>query len=255
MLAPKDKRTLIFIPTYNERDNVEWLFSGIKALNLSVDILFIDDNSPDGTGKILDKLALTHPELKVVHQAGKAGIGKAHKVGIAWAYKNGYSTLVTMDADLTHSPQDIPRLLEPSQTHHVVVGSRHLQKDSLEGWNLSRKILTRLGNFLTTYVLGMKQDATGAFRVYRLDSIPSELFNAVRSDSYSFFFESLHLLNTNHFTIKEVPIALPPRTYGSSKMQIKDILISLKGLMVLFIEGKFQRKQFVPRNLSEAKKL
>jgi len=246
---------LVFIPTYNEKDNVEWLFSGIKVLNLPLDVLFVDDNSPDGTGRILDELAVKNSEIKVLHQEGKAGIGKAHKVGIAWAYQQGYETLVTMDADLTHSPHDIPRLLEFSPQFSVVLGSRHLQKNSLEGWNFIRKLLTRVGKILTTHMLGIKQDATGAFRVYRLDVIPPDLFQSVRSDSYSFFFESLNLLHSNSFSIKEVPIALPPRTYGSSKMSFKDIAKSIQALLILYVEGKFRRKRFLPRNQPNPVKL
>ncbi len=250
-----NKNTLVFIPTYNEKDNVEWLLSSIKALKLPLDILFVDDNSPDGTGKLLDELAFKNPEMKVIHQAGKAGIGTAHKVGIAWAYQQGYQKLITMDADLTHSPHDIARLLEHSEKFSVVLGSRYLQENSLEGWNPMRKILTRVGNILTTHLLGIKQDATGAFRAYRLDIIPLELFQSVRSNSYSFFFESLHLLHSNSFQIKEVPIALPPRTYGSSKMRLRDIFGSVKNLFVIFLEGKLRKKHFLPNNHSNSGKI
>ena len=239
---------MIFIPTYNEKDNVEWLFNGIKAQALPLDILFVDDNSPDGTGTLLDEIAAKNPEMKVLHQAGKAGIGNAHKVGIQWAYDHGYDKLITMDSDLTHSPHDIPRLLEHSEQFAVVLGSRYMQENSLVGWNPVRKILTRVGNILTTHMLGIKQDATGAFRAYRLDIIPPALFQSVRSNSYSFFFESLHLLHSNSFSIKEIPIALPPRTYGSSKMQLKDIFGSLKNLLVIFVEGRLNKKHFLPRN-------
>ena len=255
MSVNPNKRALVFIPTYNEKDNVEWLLNAIKALNLPLDILFVDDNSPDGTGKILDELAKSNPEMRISHQPGKAGIGNAHKVGIAWAYAQGYEKLITMDADLTHSPHDIPRLLEHSDDFSVVLGSRYLQENSLDGWNPIRKILTRVGNILTTHMLGIKQDATGAFRVYRLDTIPPALFQSVRSNSYSFFFESLHLLHTNTFSIKEIPIALPPRTYGSSKMQLKDIFGSVKNLFVIFLEGKLRKKHFLPRNHPNSGKL
>ena len=248
MSVIKKSRTLVFIPTYNEKDNVKWLFSGIKALNLPLDILFVDDNSPDGTGDILDAIAKENPEVKVLHQAGKLGIGFAHKAGITWAYQEGYTRLITMDADLTHSPQDIPKLLEHSPNFSVVLGSRYLQKNSLEGWNALRKTLTRIGNILTTHLLGIKQDATGAFRAYRLDIIPLELFQSVQSNSYSFFFESLHLLHSNSFQIKEVPIALPPRTYGNSKMRLRDIFGSLKILFVIFIGSKLNKKKFLPLN-------
>jgi dolichol-phosphate mannosyltransferase len=239
------------VPTYNERDNVEWLFDGIRSLGLPLDVLFVDDNSPDGTGDVLDSMAAKHPEIRVLHRPGKAGIGRAHKVGIHKAYEMGYRTLITMDADLTHSPHDIPKFLEQSGSNDVVVGSRHLMKDSLAGWSVIRRVLTHVGKLLTTHMLGIREDATGAFRVYRLDVIPPALFDSVNSDSYSFFFESLYVLNRNGFSIREVPIALPPRTYGSSKMNLRDILISIKTLLVIFIQGRFTKRQFGPRRRTE----
>ena len=131
-------KAAIMLPTYNEAGNITKIVEAILGLESTVElkelglekflIVIVDDNSPDGTGKVLDELAKSNPEIKVVHQAGKAGIGKAHKVGIAWAYHEGYEVLVTMDADLTHSPHDIPRLLEHSPHFSVVLGSRHLQK-------------------------------------------------------------------------------------------------------------------------------
>jgi dolichol-phosphate mannosyltransferase len=243
-------RTLVLIPTYNERDNVEWLFQGLQSLKLPFDILFVDDNSPDGTGKLLDELASQHPQVKVLHREGKAGIGSAHKFGIKYSYEQNYELLITMDADLTHSPKDIPKLLAQAEKYDAVVGSRYMQENSLEGWNLLRKFLTKTGNFLTTYLLGLKQDATGAFRLYRLDVLPSELFESIQSDGYSFFFESLHLIHQSRFKINEVPISLPPRTYGSSKMSYRDAFKSLTVLFSLFFQGLFRRKQFSPKQKS-----
>src|SRR5215470_6611419 len=196
--------TLIFIPTYNEAENVGALFHSIRKLNLDAEILFLDDNSPDGTGTIIDELAAANPGVYTIHRAGKLGIGSAHVTGIRWAYESGYRLLVTMDCDFTHSPDRIPDFLAAATEYDVVIGSRYMQKDSLATWNLLRKTLTRVGHLLTITLLGMPYDATGAFRIYHLDRIPPGLFTLVYSRSYSFFFESLYVLWLNNFRIKEI---------------------------------------------------
>jgi dolichol-phosphate mannosyltransferase len=225
--------TLIFVPTYNERENVERLCLELLDLNLQADILFLDDNSPDGTGDIIDRLAVDHENVSAIHRRGKLGIGSAHQDGINWAYDQGYRTLITMDCDFTHRPQDVPEFLRRSEDTDVVIGSRYMRDESLSDWTLFRKAMTSLGHFLTTTLLRMKYDATGAFRAYRLDNIPRETFTRVRSKSYSFFFESLYALHVNRHSIAEVPIALPARTYGHSKMRASDAIGSLIRLIIL----------------------
>ncbi len=231
-------KPLIFIPTYNERDNIRALFEQIQALGLDFDYLLLDDNSPDGTGDVMDEIARRNPSVKVLHRSGKLGIGSAHKAGIRYAYKNGYDCFVSLDADFTHPPSYIPRLFEA--TADVVLGSRHMEKNSLDGWNVFRKSLTKLGYFLTTQVLGLKYDATGAFRLYRLNRIPETFLDRVTSNGYAFFFESLYVLHRNGASIAEIPIALPPRTYGSSKMSYREILRSVKLLGKLAVRGTFR---------------
>jgi dolichol-phosphate mannosyltransferase len=237
-------RTVVFIPTYNERENVERLFLEITALGLGLDILFMDDNSPDGTGQILDDLAVSNSHLTVLHRQGKLGIGSAHREGIRWAYEHGYEFLITMDCDFTHSPQTILALLKEKDKADIVVGSRYMLKDSLEGWNLFRCILTKLGHILTVVFLKLPYDATGALRLYRLQRIPPSLFDRVRSQGYSFLYESLFILNYNKFRILEIPIKLPARTYGHSKMRLVDAWQSFRRLLVLFFHRLFNRKRF-----------
>ena len=215
-------RSLIFVPTYNERENAPRMLEQLLALKLDADIVFLDDNSPDGTGQVLDELAKQHPRLSVIHRSGKLGIGSAHQDGIAYAYDRGYQALLTMDCDFTHSPADIPRFFELAEQCDVVVGSRFLQKDSLPGWNLMRRFLTNFGHFLTRRMLRIEHDATGAFRLYRLDRIPRETFGLVEPRGYAFFFESLFVLARNNCRIAEVPIVLPARTYGHSKMSWRE---------------------------------
>jgi dolichol-phosphate mannosyltransferase len=240
-----EARTLVMIPTYNESENVEVIASGVLASATDADLLFVDDGSPDGTGAILDRLARACPRLQVLHRAGKLGIGSAHKAGIRWAYEHGYTRLVTMDSDLSHSPSDIPRLLAASNDADVVVGSRFAEANSLEGWAWTRKLLTHLGHRLTTIFLQLPQDCTNAFRVYRLDRIPADFFETVQSTSYSFFLESLHRLNISGFCISQVAIKLPPRTYGHSKMRLKDIAYSVRVILQLAWRTRSNRASMV----------
>lgn len=233
------------IPTYNERENVEALANEIIAQRMPLDILFIDDNSPDGTGKALDALAKKNSGIKVLHRSGKLGIGSAHQDGIAYAYDRGYSKLITMDCDFTHRPSDIPAFIEKAKHASVVVGSRYRQKKSLDGWNILRKVLTHVGHVLTAIFLRLPYDATGAFRLYDLTVIPRHLFGAVSSLGYSFFFESLYILHFNRYTIAEVPIALPARTYGHSKMRLKDAWKSFSFLFSIFINTKINHERFL----------
>lgn len=239
------KRTLIFIPTYNESSNVGPICTEILALGLDADLVFMDDNSPDGTGKLLDDLAKQHPRASVIHRAGKSGIGSAHLDGIAFAYDRGYERLVTMDCDFTHSPSLIPAFLEASEHADVVVGSRYMGEESLPGWTILRKLLTRMGHVLTKSMLGISQDATGAFRVYDLGSIPRALFDLVQSRGYAFFFESLLIVNKNHFSIAEVAVKLPARTAGHSKMSIIEVQRSLTTLIKLLVQSRKEPSRFL----------
>ena len=224
---------LVVIPTYNEVGNVEQLAHEIISKQSNVDLLFIDDNSPDGTGQILDQLSKSISGIQVLHRDKKSGIGSAHLAGIHWAYENGYRFLITMDSDFSHSPDFISRFLEKAQTSDVTVGSRFKCKDGLIEWNFYRKVLTHLGHYLTKKLLGMPYDATGAFRAYRLDSIPREVFLEIQSKGYSFFYESLYLFYRKGIPIEEIEIRLPSRTYGHSKMRLMDIIHGLAFLVLL----------------------
>jgi len=238
------EKTLIFIPTYEERDNVSRMLSEVLRHVPGADVVFMDDNSPDGTGDLLDDLAKSEPRLTVLHRAGKLGVGGAHLDGIAYAYDHGYDALVTLDCDFTHSPSDIPVLLAESGNADLTIGSRYLRPDSLPGWNLVRRMLTNVGHLLTVNMLGVEGDATGAFRVYRLSRIPRDLFALVQARGYAFFFESLFIARQNGLVVREVPITLPPRTYGHSKMSLVEIQRSVTQLFALFVANKTNPAQF-----------
>lgn len=232
---------LIFIPTYNEGENIESLYREIKDLNLDSDILFIDDNSQDGTREIIDDLAMRNSNIHVIHRPNKMGIGSAHLEGIGFAYKNKYKTLITMDCDFTHKTKHLANFLTISQGHDLILGSRYIEKDSLKDWNLYRKFLTHFGHFLTMSLLKIPYDATGAYRLYNLDTINPDLFKLVKSRSYSFFFESLYILLQHKVRVKEIAIELPKRCYGHSKMNMRDICNSLFRLAALYIRYLFRK--------------
>jgi len=239
------KKLLIFIPTYNEVENVRIILEQLVSLNLNADIFFVDDNSPDGTGVLLNQLAFQYPGVIVEHRPIKAGIGSAHRYGINWAYDHGYQSLLTMDCDLTHSPEYISLFLSQADSSDLIVGSRFLDKKSLSDWNLGRYFLTHLGHFVTRLFLGMPYDSTGAFRFYKLNRIPQQFLYSVKSNSYSFFFESLFVLHRNKLKITEISTVLPARTYGHSKMQLKDTIASIRQLLRLLF-----RRLFQPHSLS-----
>ncbi len=228
---------LVIVPTYNEAANVAIMTEKLLVVVPEVDILFVDDSSPDGTGEIIDQIAKIQPRVRGLHRALKDGIGAAHIAGLTKAINDGYRTVITMDGDLTHSPEDIPRMLEASKDADVVLGSRYLQEGSLKGWNPIRKLTTHLAHVLTRVILGLPYDCTGAFRVYRMDRLPRGIFSLVRSKTYPFFFESVFVFHLNRLKIQQVPIKLPPRTYGSSKMPFSE---PFRGVVHLFKVGALQ---------------
>ncbi len=235
-------KTLIFIPTLNESGNSTKLIGEFKKLNLNADVLFLDDNSTDGTGVEQDQLAQNNPWVKVIHRKGVRGIGSAHKIAIKHAFDNGYGTLVTMDADFTHPPEYIPVLLKNEAGTDIIVGSRHLKKESIEGWHLFRRIMTKSAHFMTTFMLNLPYDSTNAFRYYNLKKVPRQIFELVESNSYSFFYESLFILHFNGISISEISMRLPPREAGSSKMRLRDVWRSISFLFTLKLKALLGQK-------------
>jgi len=241
---------LILIPTYNESDNVQRIYFQIRHLYNDFHILFIDDNSPDGTGKIIDQLIRSDAKIHVLHRKSKLGIGSAHLQGIKWAYQHHFKNLLTMDCDFSHSPKYIKKFLYYSKIYDVVIGSRYLKHNSLADWNWYRKALTYLGHLFTKYLLQIPYDASGAYRFYKLNKINKKCFNLITAKNYSFFFESLLVFKLNKYSIKEFPIVLPSRTHGYSKMTLIDAAMSLKRLIKDFFIILRNRKAFLDINYS-----
>jgi len=234
-----DNKPLIFIPTYNEASNVVKLYNHLKDIGIEVDILFLDDNSPDGTGKILEKLRQEDNSLFIIHRKEKLGIGSAHINGIRWAYNNNYKILITMDSDYSHSPDDIGKFLKISENNDLIVGTRFAKKDGMGELSLVRKLLSLSAHFMTKYLLKVPYDCTNGFRLYRLDKIPQNLFDEVKSHSYSFFFESLFIIHNRKLKVEEIAIKLGVRAHGDSNMSINDTLLSIKMLLKLLKEKFF----------------
>ena len=238
---------VIAIPTYNEIDNIHIICSRVFAAMPDAKLWFIDDNSPDGTGQHLDFLAENDSRIQVFHRAGKLGVGSAHIHAILHAYEQRIETLVTMDADLTHSPErinEMMHLLRESDAA-VVLTSRFIAKGGLTGWSITRRILTNLGHLLTKILLLLPYDASGAFRAYNLSQIPKECFTITKSTGYSFFYESLKIFVINELKIEEIPITLPARTQGHSKMKLSDIFHSLTYMIKLAWSTLAHRKRFI----------
>lgn len=231
-LSPSENTLLIFLPTYNERNNVTDMVRRINALNISADILFIDDNSPDGTGKVLDALSQHDPGVAVIHRQSRSGIGSGHREAIQLACRKGYKYLITMDADLTHAPEDIPAFLAHAENADVVVGSRFLS-GSIDRRGICQRLASRLTHRMTTLVLGLSLDVTNAFRLYRLDKLDDAIFSSLESQDYDFFLESISMLKNNGVIIAETPVRLSRRRSGKSKVRFRDTLGWLAGIFSL----------------------
>lgn len=220
---------LVAVPTLNEKGNIERLLQQILAVVPGGRVLVIDDNSNDGTKEVVQTFANREPDRRVVLHVRerRLGVGSAHKHALAVARDLQADILVTLDADFTHDPLRIPQFLAGLERADIVVGSRFLDGGGLEEWNLMRKLLTRFGHVATRVVLGLPYDASGGYRAYRISAIDLQLLTSGLSDGYSWFYESLGMLHTRTANIIEIPIVLPARTYGSSKMRFRDVSYSV----------------------------
>ncbi len=212
-------RTVVVIPTYDEADNIERILDRLHAANPGVDALIVDDASPDGTGKLADARAEDDPRVHVLHRAGKSGLGAAYVAGFEWAIERGYDVLVEMDADGSHAPEQLPRLLAALSDADVVLGSRWVPGGAVHNWPLRRKLLSLGGNLYTQLALGIRlRDATGGFRAYRRTVLEAMQLHDVSSQGYCFQVDLAWRAVRSGFRIVEVPITFVEREHGESKM-------------------------------------
>ena len=218
----------VIIPTYNERDNIEIITGRVRSAVPDAHMLIVDDNSPDGTGEIADKLAGEDPHVHVLHRAGKAGLGAAYLAGFGWALEQGYGALVEMDADGSHQPEELPRLLAALAGADLVLGSRYVPGGAVLNWPRSRELLSRAGNTYARLMLGLRlQDATGGYRVFRASTLRRIGLDDVDSQGYCFQIDLARRTMGAGLTVTEVPITFEERQRGASKMSRKIVLEAL----------------------------
>ena len=234
--------TLVIVPTYNERDNLPALVQRLSRLPAPVDLLVVDDNSPDGTGELADELAAQHPFLHVLHRAEKSGLGRAYCAGFAWALERHYEFILEMDGDFSHNPDDITKFLEAAQDADLVLGSRYCNGIRVINWPLSRLMLSLSAAKYVQIITGMPlSDPTGGFKCFRRRTLQTFDLQAVHSNGYSFQIEMTHKVWRQGMKIVEVPIIFTDRFLGSSKMSGKIVREALGMVWRLWLQNGLRR--------------
>src|SRR3989338_2655133 len=217
--------SIIIIPTYNERDNIEELVNQILKLNLNVSILIVDDNSPDNTGKIADELAKKYNNISVIHRSVKKGLGAAYIQGFKYAIGKGVENIFTMDADFSHDPKYLKDFLEKIKDYDLVIGSRYLKGVSVVNWPIKRIILSLFANNYVRFITGMPlSDCTSGFCCFKRKVLESININKITSQGYSFLVEIKYHVFENQFKISEIPIIFVERREGKTKMSFRVML-------------------------------
>jgi dolichol-phosphate mannosyltransferase len=215
---------IIVIPTYNEKENIERMTRRLMEMDTGASLLIVDDNSPDGTGEIADRLASEFEKVSVLHRAGKEGLGQAYRHGFRVALDMGADYIMQMDADFSHDPRYVPAMLEAGREHDMVIGSRYVPGGGTENWSLARKLISRGGGIYTRAVTGLKiMDPTAGFRCFRADVIRAIDFSRISASGYGFQVELSYVTTVMGFDVYEIPIVFVDRAEGTSKMS-KDIV-------------------------------
>ncbi len=216
-------KALIVVPTYNEKENIGEIIDAVLALGEEYEILIVDDNSPDGTGDIVDRRAASEPRIHAIHREAKLGLGSAYIAGFKWALANTDTQFVfEMDADFSHDPGAIPEFLEAAEGRDLVIGSRYLHGITVINWPLSRLILSYGANVYTRIITGLPlKDSTGGFKCFRRETLEQLPLDTIRSDGYSFQIEMNFFCWKKGFRIVEIPIIFTDRRVGISKMSRK----------------------------------
>jgi dolichol-phosphate mannosyltransferase len=232
-------RVLIALATYNEIDTLPSLVDEVQRVLPDADVLVVDDNSPDGTGEWCSERAKTDSRLKCLHRPGKLGLGSATLDAIRFALDGPYDVLVTMDADWSHDPQYLPALIDGVETADVALGSRYCERGAIDGWPLTRRIMSRGMNGLSRLMLRLPvRDSSGAFRTYRLAALRVIDLDSIRSTGYSYLEEILWYLHRSGAKLVEVPITFRERRAGRSKINTREAVDKLLTLLRLRFSGK-----------------
>lgn len=237
-------KAMMIVPTYNEKENIELLVGEILDLPVPVEVIIVDDNSPDGTGEIADQLAETYPRwVYVIHRPGKLGLGTAYITGFRKALEIGASRIMTMDADFSHHPRFIPAMLQKCEEVDIVIGSRYVDGGGTAQCTLPRKVLSRGANGFAHLMLGLRaRDTTAGFRCYRRQVLESIDLDSIRANGYSFLIEVLFRCQQAGWRVGEVPIIFVNRLRGVSKISRNEIIKALLTILRLaprrFFAGK-----------------
>lgn len=235
--------SLVITPTYNEKPNVESIGAAALAALPSAHHLFVDDNSPDGTGAILDGMAERNPRIHVLHRSGKQGLGRAYIAGFQWALENGFEFVFEMDADFSHDPAELPRLRMLAETADLVLGSRFVEGIRITNWPLSRLVLSVSAAAYVRAVTGMPYyDPTGGFKCYRRAVLEEIDLPTVTSNGYSFQIETLHRAWIRGFHVVETPIIFEDRRSGVSKMNRSIVHEAFRLVARLAFRSGFRRR-------------
>lgn len=222
-------RALVCIPTYNEADNVEPITQAVLKADPRVDILIVDDNSPDGTGQIADRLAAQNPRVRVLHREKKEGLGRAYLAAFRWGLDQGYTYIIEMDADFSHDPRYLPQLLDAVEDGaDLALGSRYVTGGGTVNWGIGRQVLSQGGSLYARTILGVDiRDLTGGFKCFNRRVLESIGLDQVKSTGYSFQIELTYRTLKKGFTVREIPIVFEDRRVGQSKMSRKIFLEAL----------------------------
>ena len=233
---------LIIVPTYNERDNLPQLIKRINAQPAQADILVVDDNSPDGTGKLADEIAAVNPTVNVLHRQEKNGLGRAYIAGFQWALGRHYEFIFEMDGDFSHNPADVPAFLDVAKNADLVIGSRYWNGIRVINWPLNRLVLSLGAAQYVRWITGMPfTDPTGGYKCFRRAALQAVDLNGVRSNGYSFQIEMTHKIWRQGLRVAEVPIIFTDRFQGSSKMSRKIVWEALAMVWRLWFQNGLRR--------------
>jgi apolipoprotein N-acyltransferase len=240
---PEPARVNVVLPTYNERDTIEVVLDRVLAEDDRVDVTVVDDSSPDGTGDVVRKLADGNPRVVLDERPEKGGLASAYIDGFVRAIEHGYDLIVEMDADLSHRPEELPRLLDAARHHHVVIGSRYIPGGEVRNWSRFRRILSRGGNLYSRVLLGMPvADATSGFRVYRLEALRELVTHQLRSEGYAFQVELAYRAWRRGMSVEEVPITFEERRHGHSKLSRTIVIEALWHVVLWAVRDRVLRR-------------
>lgn len=236
------EKTLIIIPTYDEKNNVRPISQALFAVKSDLNILFVDDNSPDGTGKIIDEMCTADKRVNVIHRPGKSGLGRAYISGFKWAIEHAYDFIFEMDADFSHDPEEIPNFLKAAENADLVLGSRYMHGIRITNWPLSRLILSKSASIYVRIITGMPiTDPTGGFKCYRREVLTAVNLDSIDSNGYSFQIEMKYKAWLTGFRVAEIPITFVDRRSGYSKMNTGIVSEALWEVWKLAMKNGFCR--------------